>query len=404
VNEVRIETRDLLPGDEIRLGGLKIFLEREEAAVPVDESTVFLAAATAPVPETATVALPRDSVPALPDPSTVFLQCAPGNIDDADETLKKPEPERTVMLPGQAPAQAYETGTVLYRGQVDRELETGTAATRIAPVETPPSPAQDIELVEDDPEESLPELSASVTFVPQPARGGWRSLAKLAPLAAALVVFAFLVVALPLLRILGAALVEESSSRGLVLVDLLAAENEVPLSEGISREVSVDRVAAEPGVVAAYVLGPTGQILAPRERAGETLRIEGLSFDASSIRSFHEGRSPNGDRILAQPILHRGRQVGLAVLQHRPKSADLPWAALLLGSILLAMAALGVVVLTRRMTVSPLNELRLEVDELGQGRRKALPVPRPYSELSQLASSLNRVLAEPRREKTPRNH
>jgi hypothetical protein len=328
---------------------------------------------------------------ASPDPSTVFLKHA--SINGADDTLKKPEPERTVMLPGEAPARLQEAGTVFFRGEVDPELETGTAATRIAPVEAPPVPPLEGAPVEEEEfEDSLPGLSASVTYVPPPARGAWRPMAKLAPLAAALAIFAFLVVALPLLRILGAALVEESSSRGLVLVDLLAAENGAALSEGVSQEVSVDRVAAEPGVIAAYVVGPQGEIVAPRERAGETLRLEGFSGDASSIRSFREARTENGDRILAQPILHKGRQVGLAILQHRPKAAELPWAALLLGSILLAMAALGVVLLTRRMAVSPLNDLRLEVEELGQGRRKALPVPRPYHELSQLASSLNRVL------------
>jgi hypothetical protein len=59
----------------------------------------------------------------------------------------------------------------------------------------------------------------------------------------------------------------------------------------------------------------------------------------------------------------------------------------------LAIAVLGVVLLARKMTVSPLNDLRLEVDALGEGRRAALPLERPYSELSLLASSLNRALA-----------
>jgi type IV secretory pathway TrbF-like protein len=67
--------------------------------------------------------------------------------------------------------------------------------------------------------------------------------------------------------------------------------------------------------------------------------------------------------------------------------------ALLFGSLLLAIAVAGVVLLARKMTVSPLNDLRLEVDALGEGRGAALAVERPYSELSQLASSLNRVLA-----------
>jgi hypothetical protein len=120
---------------------------------------------------------------------------------------------------------------------------------------------------------------------------------------------------------------------------------------------------------------------------------DGLSGGVSDIRSFREGRAENGDRVLAQPVTHRGRRVGVAVLSHRSPAAGLPWVALLFGSLLLAIAVAGVVLLARKMTVSPLNDLRLEVDALGEGRGAALPVERPYSELSQLASSLNRVLA-----------
>ncbi len=92
-------------------------------------------------------------------------------------------------------------------------------------------------------------------------------------------------------------------------------------------------------------------------------------------------------------MIHRGRRVGVAVLIHRSPGAGWPWLALLLGSLLLAIAVAGLVLLARRMTVSPLNDLRDEVDALSEGRGSALPVERPYSELSQLASSLNRVLA-----------
>jgi hypothetical protein len=220
---------------------------------------------------------------------------------------------------------------------------------------------------------------------------GWA--ARFAPLAAALGVFALLVVALPLLRILSAALVEESSSRGRALVDLLAAANETALAEGRVQDVSVDRVATEPGVVAAYILSPAGQVLAPGNRAGQAPSIDGLSGGVADVRSFRESRDSNGDRILAQPVTHQGRRVGIAVLTHRSPAAGLPWMALLFGSLLLAIAVAGLVLLARKMTVSPLNDLRLEVDALGEGRGAALPVERPYSELSQLASSLNRVLA-----------
>jgi hypothetical protein len=187
--------------------------------------------------------------------------------------------------------------------------------------------------------------------------------------------------------------VEESASRGRALVELLAAANETALAEGRAQDVSVDRVESEPGVVSAYILSPTGEVLAPRSRAGERPEIDGLTGGIAEIRSAREARAPNGDRVLALPVNHRGRRVGVAILTHRSPAAGLPWVALLLGSLLLAIAVLGVVLLARKMTVSPLNDLRLEVDAVGEGRRTALPLERPYSELSLLASSLNRALA-----------
>jgi predicted component of type VI protein secretion system len=405
VNEVRVEARDLAPGDEIRLGGLRIAIERERDRDPADESTIYLTAAAPPLPDTGTVVLAADAAEkSLPPPSTVtlspddsstvFLTPAPSNafaeLDEADETMKKPEPERTVVLAGQLPGKLYNTGTVVFRGQADPSLQE--AATRLVPRKA--QVKEEIELFEEEePGASEPSLTASVTYVPQPETIGRGWAARFAPLAAALGVFALLVVALPLLRILSAALVEESSSRARALVDLLAAANETALAEGRVQDVSVDRVAAEPGVVGAYILSPTGEVLAPKDRAGQALAIDGLSGGVADIRSFREGRDSNGDRILAQPLIHRGRRVGVAVLTHRSPAAGLPWVALLFGSLLLAIAVAGVVLLARKMTVSPLNDLRLEVDALGEGRGAALAVERPYSELSQLASSLNRVLA-----------
>jgi len=417
VNEVRVEASDLAPGDEIRLGGLLIHIEQDRNQDPGDESTIYLTASAPPPPDTGTVVLaphapdvpekslpPTSTVTLLPDDSsTVFLSSGPSpafseladsdDADDADETLKRPEPEITVVLAGQLPGRLYDTGTVVFRGQADPSLQE--AADRLAPPEAQlPGEIELLELLEEEPEASERSLTASVTYVPPPETSGGRGwAAKFAPLAAALAVFALLVVALPLLRILSAALVEESSSRGRALVDLLAAANETALAEGRVQEVSVDRVAAEPGVVGAYILTPTGEVLAPKDRADRPPSIDGLSGGVADVRSFREGIDSNGDRVLAQPVIHRGRRVGVAVLTHRSPAARLPWVALLFGSLLLSIAVAGVVLLARRMTVSPLNDLRLEVDALGEGRGAALPVERPYHELSQLASSLNRVLA-----------
>jgi hypothetical protein len=414
VNEERVEACDLAPGDEIRLGGLRILIQRESHRDEGDESTVCLSGGAAAPPETGTVALsaamvqgPSAPPPAVPrtsdDSSTVFLSpsIVPSftELEEGDETLKRPEPEKTVAFHGQPPGKSYDTGTVVFRGRAVPLQEPATRVAARPPRDSrtarPSPPVDGVEPLEGrEGEASERSLTASVTYVPEPESSGGRGWAlRFAPLAAALGVFALLVVALPLLRILSAALVEESSSRGRALVDLLAAANESALAEGRFQEVGIERVRSEPGVVDAYVLGPTGDVLAPMDRAGQAPSFEGLSGEIADVRSFREGRTSNGDRVLAQPVVHRGRRVGIAVLTHRSPAAGLPWLALLFGSLLLAIAVLGVVLLARKMTVSPLNDLRLEVDALGEGGGAALPVDRAYSELSQLASSVNRALA-----------
>lgn len=408
VNEERVEARAVVPGDEIRLGGLRIQLEREREAVREegDESTVYLTAQPPAVPDTGTVVLssasaehelpPSPTMTLSPDDSaTVFLGAAgpapSANLDEADETLRKPEPEKTVVLAGQIPGTLYDTGTVVFRGNADPIRED--ASTRLAPARA--EVLEEIDLIEDDePQPAERSFTASVTYVPAPeAIGGRMWAAKFAPLVAALAVFALLVVALPLLRILSAALVQESSSRARALVGLLAAANEAALADGRLDEVSIERVLTEGGVVSAYLTSPKGEVLAPKEAVGRALAIDGLTTGLADIRSLHEGRASNGDRVLAEPVIHRGVRVGVAVVTHRSPAAGLPWVALLFGSLLLAIAVAGVVLVARKMTVSPLNDLRLEVDALGEGRGAALPVERPYNELSQLASSLNRLLA-----------
>ncbi|MGH9388147.1 MAG: FHA domain-containing protein, partial [Vicinamibacteria bacterium] len=205
VNEVRVEEHDLAPGDEVRLGGLRIHIEREAKRDPGDESTVYLTAATPPPPDMGTVALvseaPQNSLPPTStltlspeDSSTVFLSSARSmpfaELDEADETMQKPEPERTVVLPGQLPGKLYDTGTVVFRRQADPSLQE--AATRLAPRE--PELVESVELLEEEePEASERSLTASVTYVPPldqlETSGGRGWAARFAPLAAALGVF-----------------------------------------------------------------------------------------------------------------------------------------------------------------------------------------------------------------------
>ncbi len=118
VNEMRVEAHEVAPGDEIRLGGLRIHIERDqEQEIPETNPRSFSPRKHASSRSGHRRALLRSSPefdaatstvsPSSDDSSTVFLSSSPSGafaeLDEADETLKKPEPERTVVLPGQLP-------------------------------------------------------------------------------------------------------------------------------------------------------------------------------------------------------------------------------------------------------------------------------------------------------------
>lgn len=450
VNEERIDERELAPGDEVRLGGLHIQFESlravPELAGPSEiddgapalttsaegnegnESTIYLGGDEA-LPETGTVVFrespvedesgsqtvvlsggaeppPAPTPPTPDDTSTVFLkadavpepQPEPPNEpvemdepDEIDETLQRPESERTVVLSAQGSQASYDTGAVVYKGEVDPAIRE--AATRL----DARAPETESESTEEEPLLELEEdleapLSASVTFVPELPSGGRSWAAKLTWLVMGLALFASLVLTVPVIRILGAATAEQSAARGRALLSLLAVSNETALGEGRSEQASIERVAAESGVMEAFVLDPRGKILAPRSRVGETLTVEGLP-SVGDVRSLREGVGADGERVLAQPVSQRGRRLGVVVLRLAAPGTGSAATALLFGFLLLAVAVAVTVLLARRMTIGPLQDLRLEVDALGDARPGALAVNRPYRELSLLAASLNRLLA-----------
>jgi hypothetical protein len=419
VNEVRVEDRDLSPGDEVRLGGLLIHIERSEPARgrEDEESTVFLGGnaqddsgtVMLDAPARESLSRPPEPVkemrelevdtatidrPAADDSSTLFLKegalpPGPPPAEEGDETLKRPEPERTVVLPGQATQSPYDTGTVVFRGQADPALQE--AATRLAAVAPEAVEAR----APDEAEVSYASLSDSMSL-PEPVHplpGAGRSWAlRFSLVAFGLALFAFLVLALPLLRIIRVASAEESEKRARVLVELLATANEQALGEGRTGDVVVERIAGEAGVRAAYVVSPVGEILAPADRAGEKLEIGGVD-GLGDVRSPRTARADDGDGVFVQPISYRGRRVGVAVVRHRAAGTITGGAtvALAFGTLLLLVAVTGSVLLAARMTVGPIEELRGDVDAVLEGRATRIPLERPYVELSRLAASVSRL-------------
>jgi hypothetical protein len=234
-----------------------------------------------------------------------------------------------------------------------------------------------------------------VSFVPDETVAGRSLVLRLLIVALALSVFSLLVLPIPLLRLARAAVEEESSKRARALVDLLASANEAALGEGRFRDVTVERVAGESGVSEAYIVSPSGEILAPRDRAGQKLELPGFEGGVGDVRSFRAASLDGGDTALARPVTYRGTRVGVAVLSHRAGAEFSGWANVVLafGSVLLLVATAVAVLAATRMTINPLNELRSDVEALAEERAIAIPVQRAYRELESLAISLNRVFA-----------
>ncbi len=409
VNEERVETRRLQPGDDIRLGGLRISFERSipVAADRVDEATAYLPSSRS-ADDSATVMLQApieartDATVALDlamaekeslgpdDTGTVMLTGAAALSGDlhADNTLERPaSPETTVVLSGESKQMLHDTGKVLLRAKADPEH---VARTRVHV----PSEVAETSGGNDPGEATTFEapLASETDVVPTAKAPSW-SL-RFALLAASMAVLAFLLLALPLMRTLGNALVEESQLRGRALLDVLAAANEAALGQARLQDVSVSRVLHETGVTAAYVVDAEGALVAPPDDAGGPLRLEGVEVDFTRLSRPLELEAADGDYVVAKPIDYRGRPVGVAVLRYRLPRGGSAWTSLVLvlGSLLMALGVGAAVLVARRITLSPLKELSEDVLALRDGQASMVSEERPYGELTELARNLNDVL------------
>ncbi len=411
VNDERIEDELLSPTDSIRLGALSISVETELDAGHPDESrpasgddqdsTHFLstnALPDAPSPDdVGTVILTGSDAAATGALSqgTIGVASEPRDAgSDEDPTLRRsesaddaPGAEQTVMLAGAAPRVAADTGTVIFRGQSAQPLD---AATRVVAV-SPEPPSEDEAIAE--PFES----DASDWDLAPQARVSPSGSLRLLALVVAVAALAVVVLALPLLRTLGGALTAESALRGRALVELLGATNEAALRENRPDALSTARFASEPGVLAAFVVDPAGRILAPNatsdEMTGGVFASLGVDVKAQDIRAFRESARSDGTLIYALPIRAEGRRLGIAVLHYRVGSAVSTWTTvmLLLGSLLLLMGVGAAVVVARRWTLAPVQELRDDVEALRRGIVDNVAEDRPYSDLATIARNFNEL-------------
>jgi hypothetical protein len=410
VNERAVQHHRLVPGDILRLGGLRILLEEDEPPPPpgpVEEEgseqpmaeearTVMLGPTkSAGTSEDSTVNLAKTEArpSSAPAEATVLLRAqerspretpppsvpAGGGPQAADHTVMLESEDRAAVVtpPGQmeAPlAQEQEPFTrvwtpdramAMLRGEEESPPPAG-------PVIDPDQPTRD--RLRPQLERHPPPLS----FEAPTSNGTLRR--SLALTLSGLALFCCLASAAPLLRTIGSlkgSLEAEWLRRGMLLLESLEAVNAPLLAAGRLDQLSTGRSEEDPSVTEVLLLDLEGRVLAPSTRRGETLpRIEGVDREPSEVFAFTHWREGFGEYLFARPMFHDGRRLGVSVVRYAPGRAGTS-AGVLVGlfiSLLLAGgAAYGALVLVGRRTWVPLGELREAVLKLSQGERTPLP-------------------------------
>ena len=386
VNLQKVKEAELKPGDTVRMGSLLITYAYDAPPPPPPKP-----AAPPPVASeandsaTVIVSTKAPSKPANPPvqeakidaESTVLLsrEAAKPPIEQA-----KTDDERTVLLSRES-KKPPDTGTMLFRPEAAPKPKAPDTARFTPGV---PSPA---------PPPAPGAAAAEVSIDDTPPKGSWTVRHALVVLGVALTVY--LVLALPLVRTLGNALREESLRRGRVLLDLLTAANATAVAEGRARDLQVEMVTREERVKEAFILDLQGKVLAPSSRVDETFKtIDGIQPTLEEIRTFYLGRRGNGDYVMVEPILDRGRRIGIALLVYEVATASGSWAVavLFLGLLVLMLAVLVAVVMAKRFTLEPIAALRDDVEAVVKGDAPRVPLAQAFAELSEIAKSVNRLI------------
>ncbi len=166
------------------------------------------------------------------------------------------------------------------------------------------------------------------------------------------------------------------------------------MAEGRSRDLEVDKVTREERVKEALLVDLQGKVLAPTSRVDETLpTIQGIEPPTEEIRTFYLGRR-GGDYVMVEPVLDRGKRVGIAVLVYEVATASGSWAVavMVLGFLTLLLGVLVAMVLAKRFTLVPIAGLADDVEAVIKGDAPRIPQAQGFSELSELAKSINRLI------------
>jgi hypothetical protein len=313
VNFQKVKEAELKPGDTVRMGTLLITYAYDPPPPPPP----------APKP-----AAPPAVENAADDSATMIV--SPKSPSKPAKPEARTDAESTVLLSRET-VKPPDTGTMLFRSEAAPKSKVLDTA-RFTPGIPPPAPPP--------PAEAPSAAAAEASIDDTPPKGSWTGRQALVVLGVALTVY--LVLALPLVRTLGNALREESLRRGRALLDLLTAANATAVAEGRARDLQVEMVTREERVKEAFILDLQGKVLAPSTRVDETFKtIDGIQPTLEEIRTFYLGRRGNGDYVMVEPILDRGRRIGIALLVYEVATASGSWAVavLFLGFLVLMVGS-----------------------------------------------------------------
>ncbi len=375
----RVEVVNLKPQETVRMGGLLLSYEDDTPSDIAGDATVILGAST-PVEDEAVMLAPRPS-----EHTPRMLKTTPAPDESADETVMLPARPASPDLSKTRMLNANALKSDIDKGASDTMLLTRNAEPARKP--SPPSkPAPPPPGPPPIPREGAAELGWMASL-------SWSK--KLLLLVSSIAFVVYFTLAFPLVRTLGSALREESLRRGRTLLSLAAAANGIAVGEGRIRDASVDNVLREERVKEALLLDLEGNVLAPASRSGEMLTtIDGIDAPLDDIRTFYLGRR-GSDYVMVQPLLHRSRRVGFAVLVYEAASASASWATavLFLAFLVLLLGVAIALVFGKRMTLDPLSRFRDDIEAVVKGDADYVPPEQRFAELSDLARSVNRLIA-----------
>jgi hypothetical protein len=97
---------------------------------------------------------------------------------------------------------------------------------------------------------------------------------------------------------------------------------------------------------------------------------------------------------MVEPLLDRGRRIGIAVLVYEVATASGSWAVavLFLGFLVMMVAVLAAVVMAKKFTLEPIAAIRDDVEAVVKGDAPRVPLAQGFSELSEIARSVNRLI------------